>query len=105
MSKRVNSAVVIARLLSTEGFSDRVSNHIEKYFKKNSSLSYRQKKQLDRLEKELSDMCMKLTEGEKQVLGRFIGLHKKMSFHVGLKIGLTSWACKNSKQVDVDERT
>ena len=102
MGKPINSAVVIARLLSTEGFSERVANNVDKYFKKNSSLSYRQKRQLERLDKELSSMCMKLSEGEKQVLGKFIGLHKKMSFHVGLKIGLTSWACKNSRQVEAE---
>ena len=102
MSK-YNSAVVIARLLSTEGFTDRLANAVEKYWLKNTGLSKRQQHQIKRLDVELSKMAADLSEGEKRVLGRFIALHKKMSFDTGLRIGMTLAAHKNVQ--DVEEAT
>lgn len=82
---RINSAVVIAKLLGTEGFSDHVANQVEKYWRYRSGLTERQQKSVARLEKEITRICESFSEGDKLILGKFIGLHKKMSFDTGLK--------------------
>ena len=101
MSK-INSAVVIAQLLGTEGFSDFVANQVEKYWRAKSGLTKRQQSQINRLNKEITRICEGMPEGDKLILGKFIGLHKKMSFDVGLKIGLQAFAQKNAKEIDKD---
>lgn len=90
MKHAPNSAVVIARLLGTEGFSDYVANGVEQYWRKKSGLSARQRKQIERLDKEVARIMAAASEGDRQIMGRFIGLHKKMSFDTGLRIGLTA---------------
>lgn len=99
MKPPLHSAIAIARLLSTEGFTDHVANMVEKYWLRNAGLTHRQARQIERLDDELTKLCQKLTEGEKRVLGRFIGLHKKMSFDTGLKIGITAFAKQHDKEV------
>lgn len=74
---RINSAVVIAKLLGTEGFSDHVANQVEKYWRGRSGLTERQQKSISRLEKEITRICESLSEGDKLVLGKFIGLHQR----------------------------
>ena len=96
----IKSSVVIAKLLASEGFSDNVSQAVESYYRRRAGLTERQKKSIVRLREELTEMCLKLTEGEKLVLGKFIGLQKKMSFDTGLKIGLTCFANDNAKDVE-----
>ena len=103
MANPINSAVVIAKLLSVEGFTDHTANQVERYWKRNSGLNKRQKSKLKRLDVELSEVMRKLTEGEKMVVGRFIGLHKKMSFDTGLKIGIQAFAVKNNKSIKIEE--
>lgn len=98
MSK-VNSAVVIAKLLGTEGFSDFVANQVESYWKGRSGLTERQQRSIARLDKEISRICESLSEGDKMLFGKFIGLHKKMSFDTGLKIGLQAFATKANKEI------
>ena len=100
MSKPLNSAVVIARLLGTEGFTDYVANSVHKYWRKSSGLSPRQQNKLKHLEENMTGICKKLSEGDKMVLGRFISYHKKMSFDTGLKIGLTCILHEDAKDVE-----
>jgi hypothetical protein len=90
----VNSAVVIARLLGTEGFTDHLGNQIEKYWRTRSGLTHRQQRQIEKLDKAVAEMTAKLDVKERLALGRFIGLHKKMSFDTGLRIGLTAFQLK-----------
>ena len=96
--------MVIARLLNSEGFTDYVANQIERYWKNSSGLTDRQKQKIRRLEKALSDFMRDKTEGEKAVIGKFIGLHKKMSFDTGLRMGLSAFAARNAEDVP-DETT
>ncbi len=91
MPDAIRSSVVIARLLDSEGFTDHTANQIERYWKKVARLSPRQQRQILRLEKEIASMAAGLTEGQRLAMGRFIGLHKKMSFETGLRIGLTAY--------------
>ncbi len=99
----LNSAIVIARLLGTEGFTDHTANEVERYFRNRSGLNDRQKKAISLLDKEVSNIMRHLTKGECLVIGKFIGLHKKMSFDTGLKIGLQAFATKEAKSVELDE--
>jgi len=96
----IKSAVVIAKLLGTEGFTDHLGNQIEKYWKNQAGLTDRQKRQLVQLDKAISEISHKLDVKERLAFGRFIGLHKKMSFDAGLRIGLTTHAVKNDKETE-----
>lgn len=100
MRKGKNSAVVIARLLGTEGFTDHLANEIERYWKTKSGLTNRQLKQLQQLDEKLSEVMKGLSVADRLVVGRFIGLHKKMSFETGLKIGLQAFAQRANKEIE-----
>lgn len=45
-------------------------------------------------------MTSTMSVGDKLILGRFIGLHKKMAFDTGLRIGLTAFAHLNAKDLE-----
>lgn len=86
------SSVVIAKLLGSEGFSDHVANMVEKYWLRTI---LRGRGKARNLEKAFSEQVVpKLNDGDKLILGKFISLHKKMSFDVGIRIGLTAFSQK-----------
>lgn len=87
----INSAVVIARLLGCEGFTDHLANQIERYWRRSSGLTDRQERQIVKLDMAIAEIANKLDVKERLALGRFIGLHKKMSFDTGLRIGMTAF--------------
>ena len=60
---RVNSAVVIARLLGTEGFTDHVAAQVKRYWMHRSGLTERQRKSIERLKKEFGEIMHGLGEG------------------------------------------
>ena len=91
----LNSAVVIAQLLDCEGFTSHTAQQVKRYWMRNAGLTKRQQHQIVGLKCKLSELCGKLDEGDKLVLGRFIGLQKKLSFDTGLRIGLTALAVQN----------
>ncbi len=97
--KQINSAVVVARLLHAEGFSDYVANQVESYWRRNSGLTEIQKRGIEKLDKGIARITAGMSEKDKQILGKFIGLHKHMSFDTGLRIGLTAHAVKRAKAV------
>jgi hypothetical protein len=97
------SAVVIARLLATEGFTDHTANQVERYWKEKSGLNRRQQRQISRLEDEISALAKDLSVTQRLALGRFIGLHKKMSFDAGLKIGLQAFAQRMDKLIEGED--
>jgi len=105
MAKKVKSAVVIARLLGTEGFSDFVANQVEHYWRRRSGLTARQHRQIERLDQDMSRIMSEFSDGDRLVVGRFIGLHKKMSFDTGLKIGLQAFAQKCNKRIEEEDET
>lgn len=102
-SRRKRSAVIIARLLSTEGFTDHTANLVESYWRKNSGLSFRQQRQISQLDKKVGEIMKDLPIETRLVIGRFIGLHKKMSFDTGLKIGLQAFATKMDKEIEIND--
>lgn len=100
-SGMIRSSVVIAKLLDSEGFNDHVQNMVERYWLHTVHASARKKHR--RLERDITAMCTKLTDGEKLILGKFISMHKAMAFQTGLRIGLTAFACKCNKEYDATE--
>jgi hypothetical protein len=99
-SRGNSSAIIVARLLATEGFTDHTANQVERYWKRRSGLSPRQHRQLKQLETELSEIMKGLSAAERLVVGRFIGLRMKMAFDTGLKIGLQAFAQQTDKPVE-----
>jgi hypothetical protein len=99
-SRGNSSAIIVARLLATEGFTDHTANEVERYWKRRSGLSPRQHRQIAKLEAELSEMTKEMSAAERLVLGRFIGLRMKMAFDTGLKIGLQAFAQRTDKPVE-----
>lgn len=103
MPRSVSSAVVIARHLGAEGFTPYVANRVESYWKNRSGLNTRQRKQIKKLEADISVMCKDMTAAQRLALGRFIGLHKKMAFDTGLTIGIQAFVSRNAGEVDIEE--
>jgi len=90
--RHVRSATTIAKYLHAEGFTDYVANGVESYWRYQAGLNIRRLRQLEELEKELSRVMQVLPIGDRLIIGRFIGIHKKMSFDTGLTIGLQAFA-------------
>lgn len=78
----------IAKILGAEGFNPYLSNKIKQYWQRKSGLSQRQQANVKRLQTELTRIASTLSEGDRLILGKFIGLRAKQSFDVGLKTGL-----------------
>lgn len=99
---RVNSAVVIARLLGTEGFTDHTAAQVKRYWMHRSGLTERQRKSIERLKKEFGAiMNSKLGEGERLIIGKYIGLLMRMGFDTGLKIGIQALLTESgNKEID-----
>lgn len=80
------SSAVLARLLDAEGFSDHSANQVEGWWRRAQSIG-KNFAEIDRLKRHLSELSKKLTEEERKVVGRFIGLHMRMGFDTGLRMG------------------
>ncbi len=94
----IRSLVPIARILGADGFTDHVANLITKYWKTKSGLSHRQFRNIRELNDAISKLTANMSKPEKLALGKFIGLHKKMSFDVGLKTGLMTFLNANERE-------
>jgi hypothetical protein len=98
----IKSSIVIAKLLGSEGFTDHVGNAVEKYWKQ-TIMRRQASRKIARIEKEFSALITeKLDMKERMLLGRFIALHKRMSFDTGLRIGLVAHAVKQDKEVELE---
>lgn len=88
----INSAAVIAQLLGVEGYSDFVHNQVERYWRRRV-MDHRRANRVLRIERDFSKMVeeLDLTEGDRLLLGKFIGLRAQMSFDTGLRIGLMAF--------------
>ena len=99
----IKSSVVIAKLLCSEGFTDHLGNEIEKYWK-TSVMRGQARRKIAKLEKEFSEMIQaKMDMKEKLLLGRFIALHKRMSFDTGLRIGLQAFVTAKCQDAEIPE--
>ena len=85
-----NSAVVIARMLSTEGFTDHVAALVHRYSLRNATPG--QLRRYKSIKKAFSEMVKaKLDERDRLVLGKMMGVLTRTSFDTGLKIGMTAF--------------
>jgi len=87
---QTNSAIIVARLLDTEGFSSHVASQVKRYALKNARRD--QVKRYREVKAEFSEIMQKLTKGERMIVGAYIRILKGMSFDTALKIGLTAHA-------------
>jgi len=96
-STRCRSSVVIARLLSTEGFSAHVASEVKRYALKHATRY--QGKRYREVKAEFSEIMQRLTKSERMIVGAYIRTLKGMSFDVALRIGLTAYAveCEESR--------
>ena len=81
------SAVVIARALCAEGFSPTLANMVRKYWMRrllHGDRIYR----VMRTVRAFKDFALRLTDTDKIVMGKFIGLRMKQAFDAGLRVGL-----------------
>lgn len=91
MERHLNSTVVIARLLDSEGFTPHVANGVARFALKQATVGQRRRyKRTKRIFSELAKT--KLTDTDKMVLGKFMSAKLEMSFNTGLRIGLTAFA-------------
>jgi hypothetical protein len=102
---RVNSAVVIARLLGTEGFTEHVANEVKRYWMHRSGLTDRQYQSIVRLKKEFGAIMHELDEGERLIVGNYVGLLMRQQFDTGLKIGIQTIATLNEHEVDASSHS
>ena len=87
---KLNSSLAIAKLLATEGFSDHVASLVARHALKMATPG--QRKRYKRNKKLFSEMIQsKLTEADKQILGKFISMKLAMSFDIGLRMGITAF--------------
>lgn len=98
----INSAVVIAKLLDTEGFTDYTANRCEQWWKRNRVKTDGQHRRIAKLEAALTELASKMSEAEKLLLGKFIGMKIKQGFETGMAIGLTVSAHRTAQDVETD---
>jgi hypothetical protein len=83
-----NSALIVARLLDTEGFSAHVASEVKRYSLRNARPE--QLRRYREVKAEFSGIMQRLTKQERLLVGAYIRILKGMSFDTGLKIGLTA---------------
>jgi hypothetical protein len=100
MSGNHRSAVIVARVLGVEGYSDFAHNQIELYWK-HAVMDARREKNIARAERKFSKLVadLDLTERERKVLGHFISVRSQMSFDTGLRLGMMAFAHVNDKEL------
>ena len=105
MSGYHSSAVIVARCLGVEGYSDYVHNQVRLYWKHHVMNKRKERNVADnekRFKKLIADLD--LSEKEKRILGRFISLRSQMSFDTGLRIGIQAFAHEHDKPVSALSR-
>lgn len=87
----INSGVVIARMLHTEGFSSRTANAVRKWHRRKLASS-RHRERHAKARRALSEMVkrLNLSDGDRIILGHFIQYETAANFEAGLRIGLTA---------------
>lgn len=87
---KLNSSLAIAEILGTQGYTDHVASMVTKHALIRATQW--QRRQFKRNKAMFSEMVQaKLTEADKQILGKFISVKLAMSFDVGLRMGLTAF--------------
>jgi hypothetical protein len=92
------TAIIIARLLGVEGYSDFVHNQVIRYWRR-VVMDPRRRKSIDGKKAEFSELMKGLTERDRLLVGKFITLNGKMNFDTGLRIGLMAHAHESDKAI------
>lgn len=90
------SCVVIAKALDAEGFTSNVAKMVRKYWMRNVVEGRKMWKVNKTIRAFREQVAPKLTQGDRFVLGKFIGLREKMAFESGLRIGMQAFITENT---------
>lgn len=93
--KPSKSCVVVAKALDSEGFTPTVSKLVRKYWLRNIVEGRKMWKVTKTIRAFREQVTPKLTQGDRFVLGKFIGMREKMAFDTGLRIGLQAFLSAN----------
>lgn len=85
-----NSAIIIARLLDSEGFSAYTAQQVKRYSLRNAT--DQQAERYEKVKKRFSEIMKSHSLEERMLIGAYIRILQKMAFDSGLKIGLTAYA-------------
>lgn len=89
MKSPINSSVVIAKLLHSEGWTEYVAACVRHYWKRRiCNETDRAKDRIKQLEAAFHDeVSANLTAAQKQIMGKFISLRERMGFDAGFRVG------------------
>lgn len=91
-----NSAIIIARILGTEGYSIHVHNEVKRWWKR-TVMDQRRAKKIARLEREFGEFMKDASEADRLLVGRFIALRAQQSFEAGFRIGFQGFVHEQTK--------
>jgi hypothetical protein len=80
------SSTVLAQMLDAEGWTDHAANQIEGWWRR--ARIEKDFPEIDRLKVGISRIAEGLSEEDRKILGRFVGLHMRMGLDTGLRMGL-----------------
>lgn len=96
------SVTKVAQLLGAEGFTPHVASEIKRYWMRRSGLTGRQQRHIKARREAVSEIMSRLSESDRLVVGKYIGLLQKMAFDSGLKIGLMTLVTECGERMDKD---
>ncbi len=93
----VNSSVVIAKALRSQGYTPYVANLVKNYWNRNCNIPHLSVDQ-EKTKKDFSEKIIKnLDKEQRKILGAFIGFLTQMNFDTGLRIGLATSLVNDNK--------
>jgi len=91
--------VVVAKLLDSEGYTDHLAGVVRKYAFNIATQG--QRKRLQKIKKMFSELVKsKLDDKDRMILGKFMSIRLKMSFDVGIRMGLAAYLKMSSEEKD-----
>lgn len=92
-----NSAVIIARILGVEGYSNHVHNEVKRWWK-HRVMDPRETFRLERIEAEFSEFMRDASESDRLLVGKFIQLRSRQSFDAGFRVGFQALVFEHSAE-------
>lgn len=87
----VDSGVIIARMLHTEGFTQKTASRVKNWFKRQTGNTQRVRRYFEN-KRAFGELCkrLELSKADRLVIGHFIGQNSAIAFEAGLRIGMTT---------------
>lgn len=97
----MKSCIEIAKMLDAEGFTPHVAQGIRKYWMKNIIEPRKAHRIVRAIRAFREQVAPKLNQGDRFVLGKFIGIRERQAFDTGLRIGLQAFLTGSSHETQV----